>query len=84
MIEEDDEESIEKRDMIPRVYMTLEEVAEVLGMSRERVRQIEKEALSKLKKAFTSKGLTFEDLMPDASSCPDDDKTLIRKEDSAF
>lgn len=44
--------------------VTLEEVAVELGMSRERVRQIEKEALAKLRKALELRGLSFDALLP--------------------
>jgi len=41
---------------------TLEEVAEALGISRQRVLQIERTALRKLRKAFLRRGITPDDL----------------------
>ena len=37
--------------------MTLQEISEFLGISRERVRQIEQRALAKLKRALTRHGI---------------------------
>ena len=37
--------------------MTLEEIADALGMTRERVRQIERQAFVKIKKALRAKGI---------------------------
>lgn len=42
---------------------TMDEVAAELGMSRERVRQIEHRALGKLRKLIAERGLTFEDFV---------------------
>lgn len=42
--------------------MTLEEVGEILGITRERVRQIENRALRKAKIYFTKKKMEFEDV----------------------
>jgi DNA-binding XRE family transcriptional regulator len=44
---------------------SLEDAAKVLGVSRERVRQIENEALRKLRLALKVKGLTLKDLLPE-------------------
>lgn len=44
---------------------TLQEVADEIGVSRERVRQIEHEALAKLKVAMTAKGIGPTDLDKD-------------------
>jgi len=41
---------------------TLEEVGEKIGLTRERVRQIQEEALKSLRKLFANKGLKSEDL----------------------
>jgi DNA-directed RNA polymerase sigma subunit (sigma70/sigma32) len=45
--------------------MTLDECAEVFGVTRERVRQIEKKALKKLLVALKQEGLSFADLCED-------------------
>ena len=45
--------------------MTLEEIADELGVTRERVRQIEKMALQKLRIRLRRYGLELEDLIPD-------------------
>ena len=49
----------------PRVFrelMSRREIGEQLGISRERVRQIEVEALRKLRLALRERGMTWEDL----------------------
>ena len=56
----------------PRRGLTLEETALALQkeegaakpLSRERIRQIEKQGLKKLKRLLDERGLTYEDLMP--------------------
>jgi len=50
---------------------TLQEVAEELGVCRERVRQIESQALKKLKAALEAKGLG-----PSVLDCFDDSGTV--------
>jgi DNA-directed RNA polymerase sigma subunit (sigma70/sigma32) len=46
--------------------MTLEEIGAVLGCTRERVRQIEKRAVYKLKKALRERGITsYSDISAD-------------------
>ena len=42
-------------------YMTLAEIADIMGMSRERVRQIEVRALGKVKTELYKRGITAED-----------------------
>ena len=42
-------------------YMTLAEIADIMGMSRERVRQIEQRALGKVKIELYKRGMTAED-----------------------
>ena len=46
--------------------LSLEQVAMLMNVSRERVRQIEAEALRKLGLALTERGLTLDDLLRDA------------------
>lgn len=48
--------------------VTLEEIAKELGVSRERVRQIEKSALAKLKANFEQRGYRYEDWVDDVES----------------
>ncbi len=42
--------------------MTLEEIAQAMGVTRERVRQIEAEAMFKIRKYLRSKGLDKRDI----------------------
>jgi transcriptional regulator with XRE-family HTH domain len=42
-------------------HMTLQEIADILGTSRERVRQIEQRALGKLRRKLTAMGYKPED-----------------------
>jgi transcriptional regulator len=50
-----------ERTEIREPYMTLAEIADIMGMSRERVRQIEVRALGKVKKELYKRGITAED-----------------------
>lgn len=50
--------------------MTLAEIAEILGTSRERVRQIEQRALMKLRRKLRAMGLKPEDLFGDMIDTP--------------
>ncbi len=45
--------------------MTLEEIAEIFGTSRERIRQIEQSALRKLRIRLRAKGIDLKDYLPD-------------------
>lgn len=47
--------------------MSLEEIGDELGVTRERARQIEASALAKLRKALKARGLTFEALFVDTT-----------------
>ena len=51
-------------------YMTLEEIAEIMGCTRERVRQIEQRALMKLRKRLRLKGINPEDVLGDMIETP--------------
>ena len=44
-------------------YMTLEEIADCLNCTRERVRQIERKALRKLKHQLRKRGIDIKDLI---------------------
>ncbi len=43
--------------------MTLDEIAQYFGLTRERVRQIEAKALRKVRTKLQARGLTFKDLL---------------------
>ncbi len=45
--------------------MTLEEIGKELGITRERARQLEANALSKARKILKQRGFTLQDLLPD-------------------
>lgn len=45
------------------LHMTLEEIADIMGVTRERVRQIEAKALRKLRRRLALEGLTLDDLV---------------------
>jgi len=42
---------------------TLQEIAEEMGLSRERVRQIERQALAKVKAILIAQGYTLDDVL---------------------
>lgn len=50
--------------------MTLEEIAECMGITRERVRQIETKALRKLARQLRARGINPEDLFGDMIDTP--------------
>jgi RNA polymerase nonessential primary-like sigma factor len=50
--------------------MTLEEIAEIMGVTRERVRQIEQRALAKLRRRLRAKGIKAEDILGDIIETP--------------
>ena len=45
--------------------MTLEEIADIFGTSRERIRQIEQMALRKIRGRLRAKGIDLKDYLPD-------------------
>lgn len=53
----------EKRAEIQNPYMTLQEIADIMGMSRERVRQIEQSGLKKMRKRLRALGIEPEDFI---------------------
>lgn len=48
--------------------MTLQEVADEMGISRQMVHKIEQRALAKCRKALEKKGLTLRDIMSDENT----------------
>ena len=55
----------------PARHMTLEEVGQALGVTRERVRQIELQALAKLRIYCRLRGLQLDELLPEAIAHPE-------------
>lgn len=51
-------------------YMTLEEIADIMGCTRERVRQIEQRALMKLRRKLRAMGIKPEDFFGDMIDTP--------------
>lgn len=51
-------------------HMTLQQIANVLGTSRERVRQIEQRALGKLRRRLRAMGYKPEDVLGDIIETP--------------
>lgn len=45
------------------LHMTLEEIADIMGVTRERVRQIEARALIKMRKRLRLRGIKPEDIL---------------------
>ncbi|SFD86338.1 Sigma-70, region 4 [Thiohalospira halophila DSM 15071] len=58
------------RDEIPRGGATLEQVGAELGVTRERARQIEAQALAKLRRNLEARGLGLDDLLPERIGGP--------------
>jgi transcriptional regulator len=50
--------------------MTLEEIADMMGITRERVRQIEKKALAKMRRRLQAQGLELDDLVGAMTELP--------------
>lgn len=53
-----------------QVGMTLEEVAELLGVTRERVRQIEAKAFMKIRKRLRLRGINADDILGTMTDTP--------------
>ena len=53
----------EQRAEIKDPFMTLAQIAEVMGVSREMVRQIERSALIKARKVLRARGIELEDFV---------------------
>jgi len=53
----------EQRAEIKDPFMTLAQIAEVMGVSREMVRQIERSALMKARKVLRKRGIELEDFV---------------------
>lgn len=51
-------------------HMTLQEIADILGTSRERVRQIEQRALGKLRRRLSAMGYNADDLLGEFIETP--------------
>lgn len=62
-------------------YMSLEEIADIMGVTRERVRQIEQRALMKLRKRLRAKGIKPEDLLGGMGEPPPKRTGGVRPED---
>jgi biotin operon repressor len=62
-------------------YMSLEEIADIMGITRERVRQIEQKALFKLRKRLRAKGIKPEDLLGGMQDLPHKRTGGVRPED---
>ena len=58
--------------------MTLQEIADVLGTSRERVRQIETRALGKLRRKLNAQGYKLEDLLGEIINMPNSKPSNIK------
>lgn len=57
--------------------MTLQEIADILGTSRERVRQIEQRALGKLRRRLSAMGYKVEDVLGDIINIPNSKPSRI-------
>lgn len=51
-------------------YMTLQEIAEVMGCTRERVRQIEQRALGKLRRKLVAMGYNADNILGEMITIP--------------
>ena len=61
--------------------MTLEEIADIMGITRERVRQIEKKALIKLRRRLVGTGYTLENLVGEMTETPQRKTGGVKPED---
>ncbi len=62
--------------------MTLEEVAELLGITRERVRQIEARALMKMRKRLRLRGINADDILGTMIDAPQRNTGGVRDADN--
>lgn len=63
------------------MYMTLEEIADIMGITRERVRQIEAKALRKMAKRLRLMGIKPEDFLGGMQELPHKKTGGVRPED---
>jgi len=61
--------------------MTLEEIADCMDITRERVRQIEKKALAKLRRRLIKHGYTLDDLIGTMTETPQRKTGGVKPED---
>lgn len=61
--------------------MTLEEIADIMDITRERVRQIEKKALAKLRRRLVGTGYTLENLVGEMTETPQRKTGGVKPED---
>lgn len=63
------------------MHMTLEEIADIMGITRERVRQIEKKALAKLRIRLRKRGIDITDLIGTMEELPQRRTGGVKPED---
>lgn len=73
-----DRRPYEKRDQLKDPFMTLQEIADTMGVSREMVRQIEQSALRKCRKRLRAMGIEPQDFFTDPTFI----KALQQEEES--
>lgn len=62
-------------------HMSLEEIADIMGVTRERIRQIEQKALFKLRKRIRAMGIKPEDILGGMEELPTKRTGGVRPED---
>jgi len=67
--------------MTLEMNMTLEEIADIMGLTRERVRQIEKKALAKMRIRLMERGLELSDIIGTMEELPQRKAGGIRPDD---